>query len=48
MSLRKRIRKFFQCRCPKCKALLDEEFLDLEINKIVYRCTRCGKRWVIL
>lgn len=32
--------------CPFCGGTMDVAFIDMEINKMVYKCRNCGKEWV--
>lgn len=48
MNIWKRIKKFFKCRCPRCGGRVRSEFLDPHIDKLVYKCDDCGKRYIIM
>lgn len=32
--------------CPDCNGFLEAEMLDMKFDKLVYKCTVCGKEWV--
>lgn len=32
--------------CPECNGRMKSEFLDMEIDSLVYKCTKCGKEWL--
>ena len=32
--------------CPDCGGKLHDEFLDMQFNKLVYKCEKCGKEWM--
>lgn len=32
--------------CPECGGRMKSEYLDMEIEKLVYKCKKCGKEWV--
>lgn len=31
--------------CPKCGGRMKSEYLDMEIDSLVYKCTKCEKEW---
>ena len=35
----------FKHHCPDCDGIMDSEFLDMKIDKLVYKCRVCGKEW---
>ena len=39
---------FFCSHCPECNGRMNSEMFDMTIDKMVYKCTVCGKRWVVL
>lgn len=41
-----RIRGLFSSHCPDCGATMKSEFFDMEIDRMVYKCKNCGKKWV--
>lgn len=45
-ELKKKLRKIFEIRCPYCNGIMDDIGLDIQINKLVYKCRDCGKEWV--
>jgi uncharacterized Zn finger protein len=42
----KKIKEFFKLKCPNCGGEMCSIFLDMEIDKFVYECKKCGKRWI--
>lgn len=42
----KKIREFFKLKCPNCDGEMCSIFLDMEIDKVVYECKKCEKRWI--
>lgn len=38
---------FIEDRCPDCKGKLIDNDYDENIGKVVWTCTKCGKRWII-
>ena len=41
----KKIKNILSLHCPECGGIMESEFLDIEIDKMVYKCTKCGKEW---
>lgn len=39
------IKEMFTIRCPDCNGTMKQEFFDMTIDKMVYKCTICGRRW---
>ena len=33
-------------KCPKCGGKLHSEFFDMQFDKMVYRCDKCGKEYI--
>lgn len=33
-------------RCPECGGKLVEEFYDVGLGKMIYRCEKCGEEWI--
>lgn len=46
IQLINKIKKLFYLECPSCGGRMDVAFIDMEINKMVYKCRNCGKEWV--
>lgn len=49
MSIKKiinKIKDIFSLHCPECNGIMKSEFLDMEIDQMVYKCTKCGKEWI--
>lgn len=32
--------------CPECKGKVKSEYLDMTIDKLVFKCTKCGKEYI--
>ena len=32
--------------CPDCGGAMRSDFLDMEADRLVYKCNCCGKRWI--
>lgn len=41
-----KIKNLFSLHCPECDGRMKSKFLDMEIDTIVYECTKCGKEWI--
>lgn len=45
----KRIKAFFsevfQHHCPDCNSIMKVDFFHSEMDKNVYKCTKCGRQW---
>lgn len=46
MDFLKKLIKKLKPKCPCCGGIMDVAFIDMEINKMVYKCRNCGKEWV--
>lgn len=48
-NIRKKIKDFYnnhiKSHCPDCDGIMDSEFLDMKLDKMVYKCRNCGKEW---
>lgn len=44
--LKSAFERFFKHDCPGCGGVMDSEFLDMTLDRMVYKCRKCGKRWV--
>lgn len=40
--------KLLRDKCPECKGHLIEDSYDAFLGKAVYKCTKCGKTFVLL
>lgn len=40
------INSIFKHHCPDCRGVMTSEFLDMEFDSVVYRCTKCNKEWI--
>lgn len=36
----------FKLKCPDCNGVMDWEMIDMELDTNVYKCRKCGKRWI--
>lgn len=36
----------FKLKCPDCNSVMDWEMIDMEFDRNVYKCRKCGKRWI--
>jgi predicted nucleic acid-binding Zn ribbon protein len=41
-----KIKDIFSLHCPECNGRMKSEFLDMEIDKLVYKCEKCGEKWI--
>lgn len=41
-----KIKDIFSLHCPECGGRMKSEFLDMEIDHIVYKCEKCGNEWI--
>lgn len=41
-----KIKDIFRIHCPECNGIIKSEYLDMEIDHVVYKCTKCGKEWI--
>lgn len=42
------IHNLLKDKCPECKGSMTEESYDPFLGKAVYKCTKCGKTFVVL
>ena len=40
------IKELFTLRCPYCGGVMKSEFLDMEFDRMVYKCTECEREWI--
>ena len=45
VKMREFYNEHFKHHCPDCNGIMDSEFLDMTIDKLVYKCRNCGKEW---
>ena len=45
-KLLKKIKDLFNLHCPECNGIVKSEYLDMQFDKMVYKCTKCGKEWM--
>ena len=41
-----KLKDIFSLHCPESKGRMKSEYLDMEIDHMVYKCTKCGKEWI--
>ncbi len=41
-----KIKDIFSLHCPECNGRMKCEMLDMELDSLVYKCTKCGKEWI--
>lgn len=41
-----KIKDLLSLHCPECNGRMKSEYLDMEIDEMVYKCTKCGKEWI--
>lgn len=46
VKCRKKIKEFFKLKCPNCGGEMRSIFLDMKIDKVVYKCKKCEKEWI--
>lgn len=42
-----KIKDIFSLHCPECNGRMKSEYLDIEIDTLVYKCEECNKEWII-
>lgn len=40
------IKNLFSPHCEDCGERMKNEFFDMEIDHMVYKCEKCGKEWI--
>lgn len=40
------LKRIVTLKCPECHNSLNCEYLDMSIDKLVYKCTKCNKEWI--
>lgn len=46
MKIIEKLSKIFKPHCPKCNSIMNIKFIDMTIDKVVYKCKKCGKEWI--
>lgn len=46
LNVVKKIKEFFKLKCPNCGGEMRSIFLDMKIDKVVYKCKKCEKEWI--
>lgn len=41
-----KIKNLFKQSCPDCNGIMDCMYLDMQFDKLVYKCRSCGKEWI--
>ena len=41
-----KIKDIFSLHWPECGGRMECEYLDMEIDNLVYKCKKCGKEWL--
>ena len=41
-----KVKDIFSLHCPECNGRMKSEFLDMEIDTLVYKCEKCGHRYI--
>lgn len=44
--LKQAYEKYFKSHCSECGGVMDAIFLDMQSDRLVYRCRDCGKEWI--
>ena len=42
-----KVKDIFSLHCPKCSGRMKSEYLDMELDSLVYKCEKCGKEFII-
>ena len=41
-----KIKDIFSLHCHECNGRMKSEYLDMELDSLVYKCEKCGKKWI--
>lgn len=41
-----KIKDMLSLHCPECNGRIKSECLDMELDTLVYKCEKCGKKWI--
>lgn len=41
-----KIKDLLALHCPECNGRMKSEYLDMQFDNMVYKCTKCGKEWM--
>ena len=41
-----KVKDIFSLHCPECNGRMKSEYLDMELDTLVYKCEKCGKKWI--
>ena len=41
-----KVKDIFSLHCPECNGRMKSEYLDMELDKLVYKCEKCGKKFI--
>ena len=42
-----KVKDIFSLHCPECSGRMKSEYLDMELDSLVYKCEKCGKEFII-
>jgi uncharacterized protein (DUF983 family) len=45
-KLLKKIINWLRIDCPECYGKLHQEFFDMQYDKLVWKCDKCGKQFI--
>lgn len=46
MKVLSKIKNIFKLKCPYCNGIMEVEMIDMQIDKLVYKCKKCEKEWI--
>lgn len=46
MKILNKIKNIFKLKCPYCSGIMEVEMIDMQIDKLVYKCKKCEKEWI--
>ena len=46
MKILSKIKNILKPKCPNFNGVMYVEMIDMQINKLVYKCKDCGREWV--
>lgn len=41
-----KLKGLFKLHCPLCGGEMKVEMFDMELDRLVYKCKKCGKEWI--
>ena len=45
-AILEKVKDIFSLHCPECKGRMKCEYLDMEFDTLVYKCEKCGKKFI--